>query len=323
MKRMRPICLRNIVTPAVLLAGLLSYACHQVHGTEDRAIGSVSPPAVDATAPVDLPGLHNVVTYAPDMFSGSVPHGREGLAALAAMGIRTVISVDGATPDVATAEELGMRYVHLPFSYDGVPAERRTALAQAVSSCDGPIYVHCHHGKHRSAAGLATALVTAGRLDSGRAEARMNVSGTSPNYAGLWQSVRDCQVLDAEALKVDPASLPSVATVSGMVAMMSEIDVVFENVGYARIADFGPMEDHPDLVPANETKRLHALFEQLKSEPESVAHDDGYQRWLDEAVVLSGKLDGAVRSNDLTAAQSLYAEVRRNCKACHKEYRDR
>ncbi len=32
--------------------------------------------------------------------------------------MKTIISVDGATPNVAMAEKYGMRYVHLPHGYD-------------------------------------------------------------------------------------------------------------------------------------------------------------------------------------------------------------
>ena len=44
---------------------------------------TVALPSVEATEPVDYPGLHNVVTYAPGLYSGSVPHGEQGLRTLA------------------------------------------------------------------------------------------------------------------------------------------------------------------------------------------------------------------------------------------------
>ena len=45
--------------------------------------------------------------------------------------------------------------------------ERLKELAQAVASCEGPIYLHCHHGKHRSAAAV---------VKSPRSKARVPVS---------------------------------------------------------------------------------------------------------------------------------------------------
>ncbi|HEX6813982.1 MAG TPA: hypothetical protein VF384_20330 [Planctomycetota bacterium] len=136
---------------AILVVTFVS-SCQSSQQPQIATHGPIAAPAADAKKATDLPGLHNVVVYAPHMISGGQPEGAEGLETLAAMGIKTIISVDGAKPDVEGARRLGMRYVHLPISYDTVTPERQAQLAQAVSSCEGPIYMRCHHGKHRSAA---------------------------------------------------------------------------------------------------------------------------------------------------------------------------
>ena len=70
---------------------------------------------------LDLPGLENVYRLGPQLYSGGEPRGEEAFAALRALGIKTAISVDGATPDTETAQKFGIRYVHLPVGYDGIP----------------------------------------------------------------------------------------------------------------------------------------------------------------------------------------------------------
>ena len=70
---------------------------------------------------VDAPGLHNVYRLTDKLLSGSGPEGDEGFASLQQLGVKTVLSVDGARPDVARARRFGLRYVHLPIGYDGVP----------------------------------------------------------------------------------------------------------------------------------------------------------------------------------------------------------
>ncbi|MCA8974008.1 MAG: cytochrome c [Planctomycetes bacterium] len=307
--------------PWFVLTSCLVVACSGFDTTTSGI--RISPPTVEAVQPVNLAGLHNVVAYGEGLFCGGVPEGHEGLATLAAMGVKTVISVDGATPDVATAESLGLQYVHLPFSYSGVSESRRRELAQAITSCEGPIYMHCHHGKHRSAAGLATAMVTAGKLTAAEADARMKVSGTSPNYPGLWQSLQECTRLEAADLKVDPNSLPKVARVTGLVATMSELDVVFDNVKAANGADWEATKDHPDLVPANETKRMLGLFSQLLDDPESQRLPRHYQDQLQAVIGNARELDAAVRGRDIVTANQRYAAVKQACKACHADYRDR
>lgn len=47
----------------------------------------------------DLAGLHNVVLFHEGFYSGSAPEGDEGFNTLASIGIKTIISVDGAIPE--------------------------------------------------------------------------------------------------------------------------------------------------------------------------------------------------------------------------------
>ncbi|MGB3970168.1 MAG: hypothetical protein WBO45_25765 [Planctomycetota bacterium] len=286
-------------------------------------LAAIAPPASGATKAEQFPGLHNVVAYGEHVYSGGVPEGREGLATLAAMGIRTILSVDGATPDVAGAEALGMSYVHLPISYDTVTPQRRQELAQAIVSCKGPLYVHCHHGKHRSAAALASAMVVAGRLTPDAAKERMAVSGTAKEYVGLWQSVAECQPLPEAELRIDPANLPKASKVSGMVATMAEIDLVFDLVKQAQQAGWQPPGDHPDLVPAKETQRLASLFASLRDEAESKLLPGDYQQKLRRSIDASAALDHSLRGNDHEGASKHLAALTKGCKECHVVHRDR
>src|SRR5688500_4513824 len=59
-------------------------------------------------------GLHNLWRVAANSYSGSEPHAEEGFASLAKLGIKTVISVDGARPNLEAAAKHGMKYVHIP-----------------------------------------------------------------------------------------------------------------------------------------------------------------------------------------------------------------
>ena len=289
--------------------------------TAPRGI-TIQPPAPSAEKPIDLKGVHNVVSYAPDVVCGGQPEGHEGLESLAAMGIRTIISVDGATPDVEGARSLGLRYVHLPISYDTVTPERQTQLAQALANCDGPIYVHCHHGKHRSSAAVGTALVGCGRLSPDDAAARMKVSGLAKDYTGLWQAVAEAKPLDASRLKADPASFPSICKVTGMVATMAEIDMVNDLLKQAGKAAWQAPADHPDLVAAKEAARLAALFAQLEKDPDSMRQPAEYQTLLKRSIDESAALDAAVRANEHAKADQLIQTLNKTCKECHKVWRD-
>ena len=98
------------------------------------AIGApATAPAVgEALAPVASQHLHNAHVVNAKVISGAQPEGDQAFAELKAMGIRTIISVDGATPDVERARKFGMRYVHLPIGCDNVEVEEGMAIAKAI-----------------------------------------------------------------------------------------------------------------------------------------------------------------------------------------------
>ena len=101
--------------------------------------------------PTPAAALHNVFRLEARVYSGSSPYSEAAFRELAKLGVRTIISVDGAMPAVELA-----RYVHLPIGYDAVPPSRAAELVKAAQGSDGPLYVHCHHGKHRGPAAAAT-----------------------------------------------------------------------------------------------------------------------------------------------------------------------
>ncbi len=306
------------------IGGCLS-GCLASLGEGDSSVTDViiEQPEISAQTPRNLPGVNNVVTYAPGLLCGGVPEGDEGFETLAAIGIKTVISVDGATPDLKRSGTLAIRYVHLPIGYDTITIARQQQLAQAISNLESPIYMHCHHGKHRSGAGLATALVRSGRMTIEAVSARMHVSGTSPSYAGLWQAVRDAEPLGKEQLRADPASFPSITEVTGLVGVMAEIDQVIDLVRQSHEAKWRAPDDHPDLVAEKETQRLSELFKSLLSDEESLAHPAEYQRFLNNSIKVSERLDQAVRGQNAIQAAQMLSTLATSCKTCHRTYRNK
>ena len=108
--------------------------------------------------------LPNSYRVTEKMISGGQPDGEAGFRELRDLGVKTIVSVDGAKPDVELAKKYGLRYVHLPHGYDGISDVRLKELAKAVRDLPGTIYIHCHHGKHRSPAAAAAACVVVGTV---------------------------------------------------------------------------------------------------------------------------------------------------------------
>src|SRR5262245_19124190 len=61
---------------------------------------------------IEIPGVHNAFRATERIYSGSQPEGNEAFAAIAKLGVKTIVSVDGSKPDVEAARNYGLRYVH-------------------------------------------------------------------------------------------------------------------------------------------------------------------------------------------------------------------
>lgn len=280
-------------------------------------------PAQDATKPQDYPGVHNVVAFGHGLYSGSVPEGDSGFDSLAAMGIKTIITVDGAQPDLDRASARGIRYVHLPIGYDGMDKERTLEIARAVKELPHPIYLHCHHGKHRSAGASGAAAVTLGWMTQDQAVARMKIAGTAPNYTGLYQCVNAAAIASAEELNSASNAFPETWKTSGMVQTMVAVDETNDRLKAIEKAGWKTPPDHPDLVPAAEAGRLADLLRLGHDDEYTQARPDEFAIWMkrssDEAQALE---DGIVAGENSAALSVNFRIVQASCKSCHAKYRD-
>lgn len=312
--------MKSTVLAALLLAVL--GACAQTE-TRKEVGPPLEPPKVTDSKPHDYPGLHQVVAYTADIWSGALPEGEEGFASLARLGIKTIISVDGGATDVATAEAHGLRYVHLPHGYDGIDMLRRLEIARAVHDLQKPVYIHCHHGKHRSAAAVASTCVALGYLKHDEAEARMHVSGIAAQYTGLFQAVRDSQPVDEATLKTADDSFPAHAKVSDMVEAMVEIDFAFENIQHIEKAGWTTPKDHPDLVPAAELGRMADHF---KNGGETLPADEQRElaEWMKRSYQQVADLENAFLAGTQTREEMSvrFKAIAQNCKDCHAKHRN-
>ncbi|RMG09256.1 MAG: hypothetical protein D6731_20075 [Planctomycetota bacterium] len=323
-RRVAGVCLGVGVGVAVGGAGCRSSEA-QGSGTQDLEGSALSPPAATAPAPVDYPGLHNVVAFAEGLLSGSAPEAPEGFRSLARLGVKTIVSVDGAVPDAEAARREGLRTIHLPIGYDGVGRRRGRELARAVSLRlgEGRVYLHCHHGKHRSA---AAAGVVARVLDLASAEAvadRIRVAGTSPHYRGLLRSVAEARPVPAAALGALPRTFPQAVVPTGLVRGMTAIDEAFERLGAVRDAGWRVPPDHPDLVPAAEAGRLADLLRNLREDEEARSQPAPFGDLLAASARAAAELETAlVAGRSESVLEGARAKLKASCRRCHERFRD-
>ncbi|MBW3600421.1 MAG: tyrosine-protein phosphatase, partial [Planctomycetes bacterium] len=218
--------------------GLADRASSEAAGTS-AASGDAQPQAkIDEAA---YPHLHNLIQVSETIYSGGQPTGEEEFAELARLGVKTVVSVDGARPDLEAAEKHGLRYVHIPIGYDGVPEEAGQSFAQLMRTAEGPFFFHCHHGKHRGPAGAAVACIAAGQRDAKEALEILELAGTSKDYPGLWRDVEDYTPPPAGA---ELPELAPVAEVGSMAAAMAHIDRHNDNLKLLAANKWRPLAGH-------------------------------------------------------------------------------
>lgn len=279
----------------------------------------------DAGGPTKLATAHlpNAYQVHGKVISGGLPEGEAGFRELAALGVKTVISVDGAKPEVELARKHGLRYVHLPHGYDGIAESRVHELAKAVRDLPGSIYIHCHHGKHRSPAATAAACVAAGLLEPANAEGVLKAAGTSEGYRGLYRAAREAKRLDAGLLDAMPNDFPETARVPPLAEAMVAIEHVQDHLKQIEAAGWKTPASNPALAPAHEALLLREHFTELLRANETEGRPEGFRRYLLESEAAAVGLESALRGPGTSeqAARQL-ATIGQKCVACHREYRD-
>lgn len=313
--RIRPSPLRAL---AMIAGAIALHACAATERAE-------APPEFER---IEAPSLENTIVVAPGVVSGGQPDGDDAFDALARMGVRTIISVDGARPDVEAAEARGMRYIHLPIGYDSVPDQRRLELARAIRDADGPVYMHCHHGVHRGPAAAAAGLATLGVLTPDAGERFLREAGTSASYPGLYASVRSSAAAAPAAIDAVPADLPSIAEVGGFIEAMATVDRAYDHLQLLAAVGWEAPPTHPDLVPATEAGILADALRAAHDDDAYAAPDldaaalEDIEARLAASVDLASRLEALLVEGDRAGATTLMPRIEADCKACHRVYRN-
>lgn len=266
----------------------------------------------------ESPDLPQLVQISDRLWSGGQPKTARAFDALRDLGIRTLVSVDGALPDLESAESRGMQYVHIPIGYDGVPEDASAAIYRVMREAPKPVYFHCHHGRHRGPAAAAVAFRADIAADGVVAQEILTACETSPDYPGLWESVLRFQA------PAEGAALPelvSQAKVDNLAVAMAQLDRTWDRVKILAKAGWRATPDHPDLDPEQETL---ILLQNLATcaDPVGAEAPADLKRGLIDAVRSAGDLHLAVSADDGDAAASAFSKVKESCKRCHVAFRN-
>jgi hypothetical protein len=274
----------------------------------------------------EMPGLHNIIRVNAKLLSGSVPEGDTGFQTLQKLGVKTIISVDGAKPEVERAKRFSLRYVHLPIGYDGVPAVQGLRLTRAVRDLPGLIYMHCHHGKHRSPAAAAVVkLCLDDQCTVKQAINLMKQAGTDPGYVGLYASPIRLKRPTADELNKISSDFPEIASTGTLVHRMVEIDTRWEHLKLLERNDWKLTKEHPDLDPAHEAMLLREHYMELGRLPETKQRPLVYRQMLKQAEEEACQLHIALQQHGMvkrSLAEVAFKASVVSCTRCHAQYRD-
>lgn len=307
-KRRRP-----AVTFATLCCTLL--LCAVLSGAAELPTG----PLPIGRMPVDYTALHNVVRLSESLYSGGAPEGEEGFRVLRRLGVKTVITVDGAKPDVKTARKYGLRYVHLPFGYDGCPTPTAHALIKAVRDLPGPVYMHCHLGKHRSPAGAAFVRIGLDGVSPEQAVRELERAGTGKNYTGLYGDVRAFRPPTREELDRLKVEFREIAPTPPLVEAMVQIERRFDTL--LKLQKDG-WRTRPGADAAYEALQLQELYTELNRTDEVKERPADYRKWLADGERAGKALEAGLRAGRLDAAGLALGKVAAGCGNCHAKYRN-
>lgn len=286
----------------------------------------VLPPRIQ---PLQALGIHNLFALGTNLYSGSSPEGSEGFAALARLGVKTVISVDGAKPAVELARQHGLRYVHIPLGYDGISASNQVLLAKIRSTVTGPFYIHCHHGKHRGPAAAAILSLANGTWTPEQANDWLRTAGTGTNYVGLFRSVREFQRPTSGELGAASSTFPEVSPVSGVVEWMVRIDTHWDRLKAARVGGDRELGKPGETALAHDALMLAEAMRETRRLAESERKGAEFVNWLRDSEEEAGRaerwlreLDGGGNKQARHDVDMSLDAIARSCTRCHKSYRD-
>jgi hypothetical protein len=194
----------------------------------------------------------------------------------------------------------------------------------------GPIYIHCHHGKHRSPAAAAVACVVAGLISHEQALDVLRAAGTGENYRGLYQSVQTARGLDSKALDAMAANFPAAVAVPPIADAMGQIEHTYDHLKAFADAGWRPLASRPDLEPAHEALLLMEQYRELARTHEARMQPAAFRQLLAAAEQNAAQLEEALLSwqkaggggESPAGLRDLFGSTTNDCIACHQQFRD-
>ncbi|CAN5242701.1 hypothetical protein BH09SUM1_BH09SUM1_22280 [soil metagenome] len=260
----------------------------------------------------------NMVHVSDRIYSGAAPEDESDFEAIRKLGANTIVSVDGATPNVEAARALGMRYIHVPIEYSGITREQAASLSEAMEETTGTIYFHCHHGQHRGPAAAALAWRLSTDCSATSATEVLKQAKTGADYKGLWAAM---DMANLAELRAEKPELVEVARVADLPAHMAMIDDAIDRLTACQKVGWSAPPHHPDIDPAQDALMIEEHYREIGRAEDATRKED-FKAWRAQAEKFSAMLKENLKAKDAAEADASFAALQQNCKMCHAAYRN-
>lgn len=259
--------------------------------------------------------IENFYQISPDLYSGGEPYTPEAFALLKKHNIKSILTVDAAAPQVELARRHGIRYIQIPIGYDGIATDTANQIAQAYALAPKPMYVHCHHGKHRGPTACMVIGVAHYNWSQSQAVKWLHDAGTAEAYKGLYQTARDFQKKDYQPTPGRSLTdFPETAKVDQLPRAMSDLGRIYDLLKkYAR---------QNEILKFDQAILLEEAFHEMQRTEFNKRQPQDYRDWMKHSEDLSIQLRAALDKQDATLASTIYQSLASTCKKCHIQYRD-
>ena len=268
--------------------------------------------------PIQSDSIEALFQVSKHVYSGGEPKGKNAFSDLRELGVKTIISVDGAKPDLESARAVGIHYIHIPTSYDRWSRTNQIRLIAAAKFAlkSGPVFVHCHHGKHRGPTAVAVMCMGLQNWDFNRSEQWLTNAGTGTNYTGLIKTVREFSKPSQTELDANGEKFPESVEPSDMVEFMTQLDVTLDNIKQLiNATDLDQAHLKSESLLLLESLRELERLPTLKNEtPEFV-----------ELLIRSRKAADKFHDTSTRTSSELnddFLRLKRSCSSCHRKFRD-
>ena len=276
--------------------------------------------------PASFKGLKHVVAFQDDLLSGSKPVGKFGMRSLERLNVKTIICVDGVAPDIEQARQHNIKTIHIPLKYNSPSKEQILDLTAAfkMGRNNGNVYLHCHHGKHRSAAAAAIISIALGLSTQEEMKGRMEVAETSPHYKGLWKAIEEQEAIDISNVLENMKSFPEAVIPNGMVEQMVTIDDAMERLLLVKQSGWVVPRSHPDLAPAADAGLIAEVLRSIQLNPNEAVSEADFTSQVINAVHQASGLEEALKIKKMNAKtlNQYFDHVEQSCIKCHRIFRD-